>query len=216
MRQGWERAGCTYCSENRERGQNDTKRVCQQSLNLSFFISFIFIKSLCQKVELHWQMITSRQSSLDRIKLVTIKLSGSHCLRLGSSGENIKESQGAAGGVRRGGGRLQMWSREYTELYKSALSGRDDNRILPKICAAGCWTVLGRGRLSHLMDYSPSLEPLEEICCCVYADGVALQRCRLGHQLSIYNQYFVNSTQLILFFLFLVVVPQRHSGIPGI
>ena len=41
MRQGWERAGCTYCRENSERGQNDTKRVCQQYL--SFFLEFFFL-----------------------------------------------------------------------------------------------------------------------------------------------------------------------------
>ena len=69
MRQGWERAGCTYCS--RQHGEG-TQCVCQQ---LSLKTIFFLWKRL-------WQ-ITYRQDLLDRIKLVTIKLSESHCLWLG-------------------------------------------------------------------------------------------------------------------------------------
>ena len=67
------------------------QNVCANiSLEFLFLLS-LFISSLCDK-KLNYidRQINSRQNLLDRIKLVTIKLSESHCLCLG---RNIQESQ---------------------------------------------------------------------------------------------------------------------------
>ena len=164
-----------------------------------------------------WQ-ITSRQNLLDRIKLVTIKVSESHCLRLGSCGwGKISGNVGVREGVRRGGWEAsnvieKRERREYTNpLCQVEMTTGSSLRF--ELLRAG---LRGPGAAYLIWWITHPLEPLEEICCCVYADGVALQLCRLGHQLSIYlgssvfcQFYTINST-----FSFLCCcpsAPQWHS-----
>ena len=150
-------------------------------------------------------------------------MSGSHCLRLGSSAlrRNIRvrerQSQGP-GGVRTGGGEAsnviekREKRREYTNpLCQVEMTTGSSLRF--ELLRAG---LRGPGAAYLIWWITHPLEPLEEICCCVYADGVALQLCRLGHQLSIYvgssvfcQFYTINST-----FSFLCCcpsAPQWHS-----
>ena len=185
MRQGWERAGCTYCS--RQHGEG-TQCVCQQ---LSLKTIFFLWKRL-------WQ-ITYRQDLLDRIKLVTIKLSESHCLWLGEKYRGNWESgarrewEKGAGGWRSDG--------QYTNPLCQSWTGRVDNRIFPKI-SAGSTEPLGAAYLIWWITHP--LEPLTEICCCVYSARVAFT---LAAECSTScwqePQYFDNFALLDNIFLFL-------------
>ena len=145
------------------------QNVCA-NISQNFFLYYKV--SVWQKVELYrqtdqfWTQLTW-QNKIGNHQTVRVSLS--------LSGEKISRKVREQGGVRRGGGGYFKCDRENIQIRSVRSRWQPDP---PQ--------DLGPGAAYLIWWITHPLEPLAEICCCVYEDGVALQPFRLlGQQLSI-------------------------------
>ena len=187
------------------------QNVCA-NISLEFLfvcIKSFYIKSLWQKAELYRQTDQfstelTWQNKIGNHQTVRVSLSLSGEKYPGKSVlESKEEWEEGAGDT----------SNVIERIYKSALSGRDDNRILPKICAAGA----GSGRcLSHLMDYSPTWASREDLLLCLRGWGYS-PTLQIGpaavniEQSSVFCQFYT----INIFFLSLLLSLGAPVAFPG-